>query len=45
MEPLLAEMPYSSVVFTIFAPGVGLVLMFLMMGRLAKKRRQASSGH
>jgi hypothetical protein len=40
MELLLAEMSYRAVVLAIFVPGVGLCLMFLMMGRLAKKRRR-----
>jgi hypothetical protein len=38
---LLAEMSYSAVVASIFIPGLGLCLMFLIMGRRAKKRRQA----
>jgi hypothetical protein len=42
---VLAEMPYGAVVAAIFLPGLGLVAMFLMMGRLAKRRRRASSGH
>lgn len=40
---MFAEMTYSAVVIAIFAPGLGLLLMFLMMGRLAKKRRRAAS--
>ena len=38
-------MSYGAVVAAIFVPGVGLILMFLMMGRLAKKRRAARQGH